>query len=96
MCKSRILFVALLLVIIKADNLTFPDCRSGPLSKFSICDQSLPARQRAIDLISRMTTAKKITQLVHKVPAILRLGLPEIIWWSEALHGIAYSSRCLI
>ncbi len=91
MCKSRILFVTLLLVIIKADNLTFPDCRSGPLSTFPICDQSLPARQRAIDLISRMTTAEKITQLVHKVPAIPRLGLPEIIWWSEALHGIAYS-----
>ncbi len=49
------------------------------LSTYPICDQSLPARQRAVDLVSRMTTAEKITQLVHKVPAIPRVGLPEII-----------------
>ena len=78
-------------IIINAQNLSFPDCKTGPLSQFPICDQLVPARQRAVDLISRMTTAEKIPQLVHMAPAIPRLGLPEFIWWSEALHGIAYS-----
>jgi beta-D-xylosidase 4 len=88
---SRFILLFGLMVVINAQNLTFPDCKSGPLSTFPICNQTLPTRERAADLISRMTTAEKITQLVHKVPAIPRLGLPEIIWWSEALHGIAYS-----
>jgi beta-D-xylosidase 4 len=85
-----ILFFTLVLMI-NAQNLSFPDCKSGPLSTFPICDQSLPSRQRATDLISRMTTTEKITQMVHKAGAIPRLGLPEFIWWSEALHGVAYS-----
>lgn len=69
----------------------FPDCKSGPLATFSICDQSLPSRQRAADLVSRMTTAEKISQMVTTAAAIPRLGLPKYEWWSEALHGIAYS-----
>ena len=75
---GQIIFLILLIIfkIVPADNLTFPDCISS--------------RQRANDLISRMTTAEKITQLVHKVSAIARLRLPEMIWWSEALHGIAF------
>jgi hypothetical protein len=77
---SRLIIFFGLVVIINAQNLTFPDCKSGPLSTFPICDQTLPTRQRAADLISRMTTAEKITQLVHKVPPIPRLSLPEIIW----------------
>ena len=89
LCRLIILFA--FVVVSNAQNLTFPDCKSGPLSTFPICNQSFPTRQRAADLISRMTTPEKITQLVHTVPPIPRLGLPEIIWWSEALHGIAYS-----
>ncbi|CAF1031111.1 unnamed protein product [Rotaria sordida] len=38
-----------------------------------------------------MATAEKITQMVTAAAAIPRLGLPKYQWWSEALHGVAYS-----
>ncbi|CAF2552210.1 unnamed protein product [Rotaria sp. Silwood2] len=69
----------------------FPDCKSGPLSTFPVCNQALPAQQRAADLVSRMTIDEKITQMVTTAAAIPRLGLPKYEWWSEALHGLAYS-----
>ena len=86
-----LIFTVTLLVAAKAQTPSFPDCKSGPLATFSICDQSLPSRQRATDIVSRMTTAEKITQMVNTAAAIPRLGLPEFQWWSEALHGIARS-----
>jgi hypothetical protein len=49
-------FVIVLIVIttVIADNQTniFPDCKSGPLASFPICDQSVSTYQRAVDLIS--------------------------------------------
>jgi xylan 1,4-beta-xylosidase len=78
-------------VAIHGQTPSFPDCKSGPLATFPICDPSLPSRQRAADLVSRMTTAEKITQLVTTAAAIPRLGLPKYEWWSEALHGVASS-----
>ena len=79
------------LVIVNAQTPSFPDCKAGPLSTFPICNQTLPSYQRAADIISRMTTAEKITQLVTTAPGIPRIGLPKVEWWSEALHGVAYS-----
>ena len=86
-----IILLSIVVVTINAQSGNFPDCKAGPLSTFPICDQSLPSRQRAADLISRMTTAEKITQLATTASGIPRLGLPAIQWWSEALHGVAYS-----
>ncbi len=57
----------------------FPDCKSGPLSTFPICDQSLPTCVRAADLFSRMTTAEKISRLIRNATAIPRLGIPSFI-----------------
>ena len=45
--------------------------------------------RRAEDLVSRMTTEEKIAQIISAAPALERLGIPEMDWWSEALHGIA-------
>jgi len=45
--------------------------------------------QRAKDLVSRMTTEEKIAQIISAAPALERLGIPEMDWWSEALHGVA-------
>ena len=50
---------------------------------------SLPAEQRAADLVRRMTVEEKVTQLVNQSRAIPRLNIPEYNWWSEALHGVA-------
>jgi len=52
-------------------------------------DTSLSFAQRAKDLVSRMTTEEKIAQIISAAPAIDRLGIPEMDWWSEALHGVA-------
>jgi beta-glucosidase len=50
---------------------------------------SLPAEQRAADLVHRMTLEEKASQLVNQARAIPRLGVPAYDWWSEALHGVA-------
>ena len=47
-----------------------------------------PARERAADLISRMTMAEKVASMVADSPAVERLGIPPYHWWNEALHGV--------
>ena len=43
------------------------------------------------DLIGRMQTSDKISQIGHSAPAIESLNIPAYQWWSEALHGVAGS-----
>ncbi|MEJ2146620.1 MAG: glycoside hydrolase family 3 C-terminal domain-containing protein [Acidobacteriota bacterium] len=52
-------------------------------------DPSVPAVERAKDLVSRMTLEEKASQLVNQARAIPRLKVPAYDWWSEALHGVA-------
>ena len=52
-------------------------------------DPSLPAEQRAADLVHRMTLEEKASQLVNQARAIPRLKVQAYDWWSEALHGVA-------
>jgi beta-glucosidase len=52
-------------------------------------DEGLSFEERAKDLVSRMTLEEKVTQMLHKSPAIPRLGIPAYNWWNEALHGVA-------
>jgi beta-glucosidase len=52
-------------------------------------DSSLTARQRAHDLVGRMTLEEKATQLEDWATAIPRLGIPDYQTWNEALHGVA-------
>lgn len=52
-------------------------------------NKNLTFEERAKDLVRRMTLEEKVTQMVHKSPAIPRLGVPSYNWWSEALHGVA-------
>jgi beta-glucosidase len=61
--------------------------QQGP--KPAYLNPSLPAEQRAADLVHRMTLPEKATQLVNQARAIPRLGVPAYDWWSEALHGVA-------
>ena len=53
---------------------------------------SLPAGQRAADLVHRMTVEEKVSQLVNQSRAVPRLNVPDYDWWSEALHGVANNS----
>ncbi|MGH2644177.1 MAG: glycosyl hydrolase, partial [Chitinophagaceae bacterium] len=52
---------------------------------------SLSLNERVNDLISRMTTPEKVSQMMNNTPAIPRLHINAYNWWSEALHGVARS-----
>ena len=52
-------------------------------------DTSLPAEQRAADLVHQMTLEEKASQLVNQARGIPRLDIPAYDWWSESLHGVA-------
>jgi beta-glucosidase len=46
--------------------------------------------ERAADLVARMTTAEKASQMVSsQSAAIPRLGIHSYGWWNESLHGIS-------
>ena len=62
--------------------------QTGDASKPAYLNPSLPAEQRAADLVGRMTLEEKATQLVNQSRAIPRLNVPAYDWWSESLHGV--------
>lgn len=74
-------------ILVDGQNPHFPDCLSGPLTTFPICNQSLPNRARAADIVSRMNTTEKISRMASGSISIPRLGLPPFTWGSEALRG---------
>ncbi len=47
------------------------------------------ARDRARELVGKMTLEEKAEQLKYGAPAIERLGVPAYNWWNEGLHGVA-------
>ena len=53
------------------------------------CNPDLSARERARDLLSRLTLEEKSRLMLDESPAIPRLGIKKFFWWSEALHGAA-------
>lgn len=53
------------------------------------CNPDLSPRERARDLLSRLTLDEKARLMLDESPAIPRLGIKKFFWWSEALHGAA-------
>lgn len=47
------------------------------------------AKEKAIQLVEKMTVEEMASQLRFDAPAIERLGIPEYNWWNEGLHGVA-------
>lgn len=47
------------------------------------------AREKAHELVGRMTLEEKASQLRFDAPAIPRLDIPAYNWWNEGLHGVA-------
>ena len=47
------------------------------------------AKQKAEELVGRMSVEEMASQLRFDAPAIERLGVPAYNWWNEALHGLA-------
>jgi len=63
--------------------------RAQDVATLPYMNPALTPRERATDLVHRMTLAEKASQLVNQARAIPRLGVPAYDWWSEALHGVA-------
>ncbi|XP_039059380.1 probable beta-D-xylosidase 7 [Hibiscus syriacus] len=85
---------SLLLIASESTQPPFSCDSSDPrTNSYPFCRTTLPITQRVQDLVSRLTLDEKISQLVNSAPAIPRLGIPDYQWWSEALHGVAYSLR---
>lgn len=53
-------------------------------------------KQRASELVSKMTLEQKIRQMLHAAPAIDELNIPSYNWWNEALHGVARAGTATI
>ena len=59
-------------------------------------DSSYSFKERAEDLVSRMTVEEKASQLRYDAPAVERLGVPRYNWWNEALHGVARAGTATV
>jgi len=64
-------------------------CLTAYAQQYPYQDKSLPAEERAADLLGRLTMEEKASLMLHTSPAIPRLGIRQYNWWSEALHGVA-------
>lgn len=53
-------------------------------------------RERAKELVAKMTLPEKIAQMKYDAPAIERLGVKAYNWWSEGLHGVARAGRATV
>jgi beta-glucosidase len=58
-------------------------------SDFPVQNPELAVRERALDIVSRLTLEEKALQMLHEAPAVPRLGIPAYNWWNEGLHGVA-------
>ncbi len=56
---------------------------------FPFQDPDRAIEERVDDLVSRLTLAEKMAQMLHEAPAVPRLGIPAYNWWNECLHGVA-------
>ena len=54
------------------------------------------ARQKAKELVAKMTVEEKISQLLYNAPAIERLGIDEYNWWNEGSHGVARAGTATV
>ena len=63
------------------------DCANKPQSEYLFCKFGADPMQRALDLVSRLTTEELINQTSNKASAIPRLGIKDYNWRSNCLHG---------
>jgi beta-glucosidase-like glycosyl hydrolase len=68
---------------------TYLTCDQSPISSNPHCNSSLTPYERAKDLLNRMTTTEKISQMMHNARAIPRLGVPYYSYWNSADHGVS-------
>lgn len=89
---SSILFLPTYHQLVFAES-TRPPYSCDNSNSYPFCNPKLPTRERARDLVSRLTLDEKLSQLVNSAPSIPRLGIPSYQWWNEALHGVANAGK---
>ena len=75
--------------------------RAGPCARadsaaLPFCDASLPLAARVADLVARIAAVPERAGLLNTVQAAVDnategVHMPDLQWWSEALHGVAAS-----
>ena len=67
-------------------------CTQANTTRLPFCDRSLPTTMRVKDLLSRLTVAEKITQLIGGIGGGTTPGIRELFppyqYHSEGLHGL--------
>lgn len=53
-------------------------------------------RQKAREIVSKMTLEEAASQIRFNSPAIERLGIPAYNWWGEGLHGLARAGTATV
>jgi Beta-glucosidase-related glycosidases len=53
-------------------------------------------KEKAAEIVAKMTLEEAASQLRYDSPAIERLGIPEYNWWSEGLHGFARAGTATV
>ena len=84
--KMKIIGIAILILCSFTIMALVPDSKKA--KKPIYLDPSYSFRERAADLVSRMTPEEKQSQLGNTMPPIPRLGVNHYDFWGEALHGI--------
>lgn len=59
-------------------------------------DETLSFRERAEDMVSRMTVEECASQMLFGAAKVERLGIQYFNWWNEALHGAARSGMATV
>ena len=59
-------------------------------------DTTLGIGGRVEWLVNHLTPDEKLSLMVHRNPAIERVGLPAYSWWNEALHGVARAGKATV
>ena len=70
-------------------------CTAAPQTSWPLCNLTLPLADRVQDLLSRMTLQEKILSFGSSNLPIASVGLNYYQWWTEGLHGVAYSPGVL-
>lgn len=71
-------------------------CKEKSTYEFPFQNPDLSTEERVNDLLGRLTPEEKVSQMMHKTPAIERLGIPAYDWWNEALHGVARAGQATV
>lgn len=81
--------ISFFLIIISSPEVNAQNEKSSSEAKPIYLNPRYSFRERAADLVSRMTLSEEVKQLhTNNAPAIPRLGVHQYIYWSEGQHGI--------